>query len=41
MFEHLDRLLQTNPDGVLTSVAINTFTSRDGKQVDRSKTFRR
>jgi hypothetical protein len=41
MFEHLDRLLQTSPDGALPSPAINTFTSRGGKQVDRSKMFRR
>src|ERR1039458_8487061 len=41
MFEHLDRLVQTSPDGALASAAINTFTSRGGKQVDRSKMFRR
>ena len=39
MFEHLDRLLQTSPDGALASAAINTFTSRGGKQVDRSRMF--
>jgi hypothetical protein len=39
MFEHLDRLLQTSPDGALASAAINTFTSRGGKQVDRSEMF--
>jgi len=39
MFEHLDRLLQTSPDGALASADINTFTSRGGKQVDRSEMF--
>jgi hypothetical protein len=32
MFEHLDRLLQTSPDGALTSAAINTFTF-DGRPI--------
>ncbi len=39
MFEHLDRLVQASPDDALASADINTFTSRGGKQVDRSRMF--